>query len=204
VHWENTLTGGPLLDDNAEVVELLKGNLDVAAGAGAILGIDVLRLGNNDHTAIAPGAGRNRGHGLGQILGANLRLLMVRGGLARGGRGIGVNAQRQRVGAGGKKRIGPEVGIMHVGIEAFGGQRNPFQLCPLQIALAGRGLRLTFGVDGGLRDTDHRLFFLAASNNEAGQKQTRAQQIPDASSIIHKEKNNRNARACITAGFQAL
>lgn len=183
---------GPLLNDDAQIVELLESRLDIAQGARTVLRIEMLRLGNGDHAAIAPGARRNRRNAPGQIFGPDLRLLMMHGEFARDRRSLGRHAQRQRVRTGQQQRIGPGTGIVNIGIEAFGGQRNPVKLGTLLIALTGRGLRLALGLDGGLRHTDHRLLFLTAGNEAAGHQQARAQQLSNASLIIHKEKNIRN------------
>jgi len=196
------LASGPLRDDDAEIVELLDGCLDIAAGTLRVFRIGMSSLRDNDDAAIAPGTGRNGGNRPSQILGTNLRLLPASGGLA-----VGSDAQSQHVGTGGEEGIGPSRGVMHVGVEAFGGQRNPRKLNPLLVALTRRGLRLALGIDRGLRHTDDRLLFLAASHNAADNHQATAQQIPDASSFYHREKHNRNQqrkRAFVTASTERV
>ena len=96
----------PLIDDDAQIVQLLDGLFDGAAELGAVLGIGGWGLCNRDHASVAPGTGRDRRHGLAEVRGSDLRLLTVRGNgplrgsLSGGGRG-GVwrhNAELQRLG----------------------------------------------------------------------------------------------------------
>lgn len=73
------LAGGPLFNDDSEVVELLDDGLDTAADAGAVLGIGLGGLSNGDDTAIAPGAGRQGNEGLDEVSLADGHLLAAGG-----------------------------------------------------------------------------------------------------------------------------
>ena len=136
----------PLFDDHAEVVELADDGFDVAADHGAVFGRGRGGFGDGDHAAIGPRAGRNGGDGFAEIGEAQLELLAARGRRAehgslpyRAGVGIGQNdAQRERVGADRKKRIGPRSRVVDIDIEAFGGQRDQLELGALLVALGGR------------------------------------------------------------------
>ena len=145
---EKQLSRGPLIDDEAEVVELLDDGFEVAADLGAVLGAGLGRLGDGDDAAIAPCAGRQGDEGLGEVGGAQLHLLAAGGlgaehGSLADGAGVGVgqgDAQVEGVGVDGEKGIGPRARLMHIHIHALGGQRDQGQGGALAVAEVGGGL----------------------------------------------------------------
>ena len=110
----------------------------------------------------------------------------------RAGVGVGQDdAQRQRVGADGKKRIGPRGGVVNIDIEALGGQRNLLELGALLVALGGRGLGLVLGFDGVLGHALDGLLFLVAGGEREGQKQAHGQDSSETGTRDHKIKDSR-------------
>jgi len=122
----------PLFHDDAEIVQLADHGFHVAAELGAVFRGGQRRLGNRDHAAITPCAGRDSDDGLVQVGEAQFQLLPPRGfkpqqrALAHGA-GICVwleDAQCNHVHAHGEKWIGPCRRLVHIDVHALGRQRD--------------------------------------------------------------------------------
>lgn len=167
---KQALAGGPLFDDDAEVVELLDDGFDVAANAGAILEACLGRLGDGDDAAIAPGSGRQRDEGFDQVTGTDDDFLAAgslrteHGSLAHRA-GIGIrhdDAKIESVYVHGDKRIEPGTGLMDIDVKALGGQGDSGKSVTLLVTLCRLGLSLLFNCDGCFGNTGDCLLFLVA------------------------------------------
>ena len=129
---DERLVGRPLIDDDAEVVELLDDGFDIAAEPWAVALVGAGGFGYSDYAAIMPRAGRESDERLRQIGGANLKLLAAsafgteHGSLADG-TGVGVrkgDAHTDEIHVDGEERIAPRAGFVNVDVHALGGERN--------------------------------------------------------------------------------
>ena len=195
---EPVLPRGPLLDDNAKIVELLNGGLDIAADLDAIFAGGFRGFGHGDHTAVPPGAGRNSDYSPGQIGGAQLELLAPRrlGAKQRSlsnWAGIGVSQNDPKgkgVGADRKKGIGPLGRIVDIDIKALGGQRDLGELGPLLVALGCGGLDFFFCIDRILSHTLDSLLFLVTRNENKRKKQEQGQNAFEMNAGSHNVKDS--------------
>lgn len=174
IHSDSALAGGPFLDDNADVVELLDGGFDVAADLGAVLGGGGGTFCDGENAAVGPGTVWQGDDGGGEVGGTHLQFLTAGGGgaqqgsLARGA-GVGVgedDADVDGVALDGEEGVGPGGGLVDVDVEALGGQRNARERGTLLVADAGCGLRLVLRVGGFLRNAYYGLLLLAAGGED--------------------------------------
>jgi len=164
----------PLFNYDAEVVELLDDGFDVAANAGTIFGSGLRRLRDSDDAAVTPRSGRQSQKRFGEIgetddhLLAASRFRAEHGSLPDGA-GIRIghdDAKVQGIGIDGDEGIHPGAGLVHINIEAFGGQRDAGEDNALLVALSGVSLgsrlSLLFCSYGGFSDANDCLFFFMA------------------------------------------
>jgi len=171
------LSRRPLFNHDPQIIQLLNGCFNIATDFRLVFLIGERRLGHSNYAPVAPCTRRQGNQRIGKVGRPHLHFLPPRGFRAQHRSltkraGVCVHhcyAQINPVGIYCEKWIGPQARLMHIDIEALGGQWYTRELSPLIVALGScclRGrLRLMLGIYGILRNTDNCLFFLVARNN---------------------------------------